>query len=143
MPIGSPASSPAMCGITRLRPTSSQVSLSRCIAPFAGLGRATVAQEPPRPAVPIRRSVQQDYMVCLECGFRAQALRRHLRVGHGLGLDDYRARWNLPTDYPSAAPSYLGATLEDGQGARSRAQTRYRHVAPTDRRSPPQAAYRA
>jgi predicted transcriptional regulator len=73
---------------------------------LAGLGRPPPAQEPPTPAVPIRRSVRQDYVVCLECGFRAQVLRRHLRVAHGLEVADYRARWRLSTDYPVTAPSY-------------------------------------
>ena len=73
---------------------------------LASLGRAPPTQEPPRPAVPIRRSVQQDYVVCLECGFRALALRRHLRVAHGLEVADYRARWQLPPDHPITAPSY-------------------------------------
>jgi predicted transcriptional regulator len=50
---------------------------------LAGLRRSPPVQEPLRPAVPLRRSVQQDYVVCLECGFRAQALRRHLRTAHG------------------------------------------------------------
>jgi predicted transcriptional regulator len=56
--------------------------------------------------VPIRRSVEQDYVICLECGFHAQTLRRHLRVAHGLDVAEYRARWNLPTDYPVTAPAY-------------------------------------
>jgi predicted transcriptional regulator len=73
---------------------------------LAGLGRAPPAQEPLRPAVPIRRSVQQDYVVCLECGYRAQTLRRHLRVAHRLAIADYRARWNLTVDHPLVAPSY-------------------------------------
>jgi len=73
---------------------------------LAGLGRVPPAQEPPRPAVPTRRSVQQDYIVCLECGFRAQMLRRHLRVAHGLDVVAYRIRWNLPADYPVTAPVY-------------------------------------
>jgi predicted transcriptional regulator len=73
---------------------------------LASLGRAPPVQEPPRPAVPIRRSVQQDYVVCLECGFRAQVLRGHLRVAHGLEVSDYRARWQLPRDHPITAPSY-------------------------------------
>src|SRR5215469_9600157 len=73
---------------------------------LAGLGRVPPAQEPPRPAVPTRRSVQQDYIVCLECGFRAQMLRRHLRVAHGLDVAAYRIRWNLPSDYPVTAPAY-------------------------------------
>jgi predicted transcriptional regulator len=73
---------------------------------LAGLGRAPPMQEPPRPAVPIRRSVQQDYVVCLECGFRAQTLRRHLGIAHGLNVTDYRIRWKLPADYPVTAPNY-------------------------------------
>ena len=73
---------------------------------LAGLGRAPPVPEPRRPAVPIRRSVQQDYVACLECGFRAQMLRRHLQVAHGLEVADYRARWQLPMDYPLTAPSY-------------------------------------
>ena len=73
---------------------------------LAGLGRAPPVQEPAQPAVPIRRSVQQDFVVCLECGLRAQVLRRHLRVAHGLDIVDYRARWQLPMDYPLTAPSY-------------------------------------
>jgi predicted transcriptional regulator len=58
------------------------------------------------PAVPIRRSVQQDHVVCLECGFRAQILRRHLRVQHGFEVAAYRARWKLSPDHPVTAPSY-------------------------------------
>jgi predicted transcriptional regulator len=72
---------------------------------LAGLARATPAQEPPEPAVPIRRSVQQDYIVCLECGYRAQMLR-HLRIAHGLEVADYRTRRQLPLDFPLIAPSY-------------------------------------
>jgi predicted transcriptional regulator len=62
---------------------------------FAVLGRV---EEPPQPAVPIRRSVQQNYIVCLECGRRVQLLRRHLRVAHGLEVAAYRTRWRLPVD---------------------------------------------
>ena len=69
---------------------------------LAGLG----LQQPPQPAVPIRRSVQRDYVVCLECGFRGQALGRHLRVQHGLEVAAYRTRWNLPSDHPVTAPAY-------------------------------------
>jgi predicted transcriptional regulator len=58
------------------------------------------------PAVPIRRSVQPDHVVCLECGFRGQILRRHLRVVHGLEPAAYRTRWKLSADYPITAPLY-------------------------------------
>jgi len=73
---------------------------------LAGLGRSPPVQEPLRPAVPIRRSVQEDYVICLECGHRAQSLRRHLRTAHGLDIAGYRTRWNLPSDHLLIAPSY-------------------------------------
>jgi predicted transcriptional regulator len=58
------------------------------------------------PAVPIRRSVHRDYVVCLECSWRGQMLRRHLATGHGLSVDQCRARWKLPREHPLTAPSY-------------------------------------
>jgi predicted transcriptional regulator len=58
------------------------------------------------PAVPIRRSVHRDYVICLECGWRGQMLRRHLNTGHGLSVEQYRVRWNLPREHPMTAPSY-------------------------------------
>jgi predicted transcriptional regulator len=58
------------------------------------------------PAVPVRRSVQQDHVVCLECGFRGKTLRRHLRVRHGHDVAAYRARWKLSPDHPLTAPAY-------------------------------------
>jgi predicted transcriptional regulator len=75
---------------------------------LSGLGgsEATPAPEVRAPAVPVRRSVHPDYVVCLECGFRAQMLRRHLRMQHGLDPAAYRARWNLKSDHPVTAPSY-------------------------------------
>ena len=93
---------------------------------LAGLGQAIPMPAPPQPAVPIRRSVQQDYVVCLECGFRAQMLRRHLRVAHGLEVADYRARWKLPPDHPIIALSYSArrsrVAKEIGLGRRVTAQ---------------------
>jgi predicted transcriptional regulator len=71
-----------------------------------GGGEPASAPQPQVPAVPIRRSVQPDYVVCLECGFRAQMLRRHLRVHHGLDPAAYRARWSLKPDHPVTAPAY-------------------------------------
>src|SRR5215471_3220635 len=72
-----------------------------------GLGKPAAETETERtPAVPIRRSVHRDYVVCLECGWRGQTLRRHLTSRHGLSADQYRARWKLPRDHPLTAPSY-------------------------------------
>jgi predicted transcriptional regulator len=72
---------------------------------FASLG-ALAPPEPRVPAVPVRRSVQPDQVVCLECGFRAKMLRRHLTRQHNLTPAEYRARWELPRDHPLTAPAY-------------------------------------
>jgi len=64
------------------------------------------APAPLVPAVPIRRSVQHDHVVCLECGFLSQMLRRHIRTAHGLEPAGYRIRWKLPADHPITAPAY-------------------------------------
>jgi predicted transcriptional regulator len=57
------------------------------------------------PAVPIRKSITPDYLVCLEDGKRFKSLRRHLRL-HGLTPEQYREKWNLSSDYPMVAPNY-------------------------------------
>ena len=67
---------------------------------------ALPVQKPPKPAVPIRRSVQPAYVVCLECGFRSKTLRRHLRMRHGLEAAEYRVRWKLSPDHALVAPAY-------------------------------------
>ncbi len=58
------------------------------------------------PAVPVRRSVQHDVVVCLECGFKGKTLRRHLGTRHGLQIPEYLRRWDLPSDHPLTAPAY-------------------------------------
>jgi predicted transcriptional regulator len=58
------------------------------------------------PAVPIRRSVTRDHVICLDCGYRGLMLKRHLTTAHGLNVDAYRARWNLPLDHAMVAPAY-------------------------------------
>ena len=58
------------------------------------------------PAVPIRRSIHRDYLVCLECGWRGQMLRRHLATGHRLSVQQCRVRWKLTREHPITAPSY-------------------------------------
>src|SRR6516162_10853681 len=74
---------------------------------LSGLGKPAAEIETERtPAVPIRRSVDRDHVVCLECGWRGQILRRHLATSHELTVDQYRARWKLTRDHPLTAPSY-------------------------------------
>jgi predicted transcriptional regulator len=70
---------------------------------LAGLGKL---QEERTPAVPIGRSVHRDYVVCLECSWRGQMLKRHLATGHGLTVEQYRARWNLSRGHEITAPGY-------------------------------------
>ena len=62
--------------------------------------------EPQKPAVPVRRSVTPDYIVCLEDGKKLKMLKRHLRTTYDLTPDQYRAKWHLAPDYPMVAPSY-------------------------------------
>jgi predicted transcriptional regulator len=62
--------------------------------------------EAQKPAVPIRRSVTPDYIVCLEDGKKLKMLKRHLRSTYGLTPDEYRAKWGLGADYPMVAPNY-------------------------------------
>jgi predicted transcriptional regulator len=67
---------------------------------------ADPAPEPLKPAVPIRKSITADYLVCLEDGKKLKMLKRHLRSTYNLTPDEYRARWGLAPDYPMVAPSY-------------------------------------
>jgi MucR family transcriptional regulator, transcriptional regulator of exopolysaccharide biosynthesis len=73
---------------------------------LSGVEKNSSPAEPVTPAVPVRQSVRPDYVVCLECGFRSQTLRRHLRLQHGLDRAAYFARWRLPPNHPITAPSY-------------------------------------
>jgi len=77
----------------------------------AGNGVAEPA-EAPKPAVQARKSVQPDYIVCLEDGKRFKSLKRHLRTVYDLTPDQYRAKWGLPADYPMVAPNYAAARSE-------------------------------
>jgi predicted transcriptional regulator len=73
---------------------------------LGGLGQQNHPEELRTPAVSVRRSVQQDYVVCLDCGHRGKTLRRHISRQHGLSRDEYRERWGLRNDHPLTAPAY-------------------------------------
>src|SRR6266853_2262474 len=70
------------------------------------LGQPVQAEEVLVPAVSVRRSVHQDYVVCLDCGYRGKTLRRHISAQHGLNRDEYLKRWGLRSDHPLNAPAY-------------------------------------
>ncbi len=81
---------------------------------LAGLASRAAEPETPAltPAVPVKRSIQPDYLICLEDGKKFKSLKRHLRTRYNLSPDEYRARWNLPDDYPMVAPSYAQTRSE-------------------------------
>ena len=76
------------------------------------------------PAVPVKKSVQPDYIVCLDDGKKFKSLKRHLRTVYNMTPDQYRAKWSLPADYPMVAPNYAAArsqlAKQMGLGARRR-----------------------
>jgi predicted transcriptional regulator len=81
--------------------------ISNVYAALTGLGEAPVVEEArPEPAVSIRSSVKPDYIVCLEDGKKMTMLKRYLRTNYDMSPEQYRARWNMPADYPMIAPAY-------------------------------------
>jgi predicted transcriptional regulator len=62
--------------------------------------------ERPQPAVPIKKSVTPDYIICLEDGKKLKMLKRHLKTAYDMTPEEYRDRWQLPPDYPMVAPNY-------------------------------------
>jgi len=65
-----------------------------------------VASSPPEPAVPIKKSIRPDYVICLEDGKKLKMLKRHLRTSFNMSPDEYRQKWGLSSDYPMVAPKY-------------------------------------
>ena len=73
---------------------------------MAGTVEPAPAAAPPTPAVPIRKSVFPDHIICLEDGKKLKVLKRHLQVSYGMTPEQYRRRWGLPDSYPMVAPDY-------------------------------------
>jgi predicted transcriptional regulator len=70
---------------------------------------APVVVEPLKPAVPVKKSITNDFIICLEDGKQFKSLKRHLRTQYNLSPDAYREKWGLPPDYPMVAPNYAQA----------------------------------
>ena len=70
------------------------------------VGTTAAAPDRPRPAVPIKKSIFPDYIVCLEDGKKLKMLKRHLKTAYNMTPEDYRERWGLLPDYPMVAPNY-------------------------------------
>lgn len=99
---------------------------------FAALGKAKSVEPPPqlKPAVPIRKSITPDYIVCLEDGKKFKSLKRHLRTRYGLSPEQYREKWGLPDDYPMVAPNYARARSDLAKEMGLGQQRRRRRAAP-------------
>lgn len=98
-------------------------SVHRALTSVAS-GMDAVEAAPKEPAVPVRRSITPDYLVCLEDGRKFKSLKRHLRTKYNLSPEDYRVKWGLAKDYPMVAPNYakarsdLAKQMGLGQGGR-------------------------
>jgi predicted transcriptional regulator len=97
----------------RVAPAELETIIGSVAGSLAVLGNRTEpAPERPEPAVPVRRSVGRDRLICLVCGKKQKMLKRHLAVRHQLSPDEYRGRFDLRSDYPLVAPSYAAQRSE-------------------------------
>ncbi|MEC9345131.1 MAG: MucR family transcriptional regulator [Pseudomonadota bacterium] len=102
--------------------------INRIHAALASAGNSEPEPEPEKqkPAVNVRRSITPDYLICLEDGKKLKMLKRYLRTNYNMSPEDYRAKWNLPADYPMVAPSYaekraeMAKAIGLGRGGRRR-----------------------
>jgi predicted transcriptional regulator len=86
-------------------------SVHRALAGVSS-GVETVEATPKEPAVPVKRSITPDHLICLEDGRKFKSLKRHLRTKYNMSPEDYRAKWGLAKDYPMVAPNYAKARSE-------------------------------
>lgn len=88
-------------------PASELPGLIKSVADtFRNLETTESVPEPKKPAVPVKKSVQPDYIICLEDGKKLKMLKRHLRTAYDMSPDEYRERWGLASNYPMVAPNY-------------------------------------
>jgi len=84
-------------------------SVANSLSELKGNGAKAEIPEPPKPAVPIKKSVTPDFIISLEDGKKFKSLKRALSARYGMTPDEYRAKWGLPADYPMVAPNYSAA----------------------------------
>jgi MucR family transcriptional regulator, transcriptional regulator of exopolysaccharide biosynthesis len=90
----------------KVRPEQLSDLITSVHSALGQLGQPVVTEEVLVPAVSVRRSVHQDYVVCLDCGYRGKTLLRHISASHRLNRDEYLRRWGLKSDHPLTAPAY-------------------------------------
>jgi predicted transcriptional regulator len=115
--------------------------IGRVHAALQGSGSNTETEAPPprKPAVPVKKSVMPDYIVCLEDGKKFKSLKRHLAAYHDLSPEEYRAKWGLPADYPMTAPNYSAfrAAAAKAHGLGSKRNTPAKAPAPQPAKKAP------
>jgi predicted transcriptional regulator len=93
---------------------------------LSSVGGAPITTERPQPAVPIKKSVTAEYIICLEDGKKLKMLKRHLKTAYDMTPDEYRERWGLARDYPMVAPNYAkhrsSLAKKIGLGTKSRGE---------------------
>jgi predicted transcriptional regulator len=91
-----------------------------------GVTAASTTSNRPEPAIPIKKSIMPEYIVCLEDGKKLKMLKRHLKTAYNMTPEQYRERWNLPADYPMTAPNYAKQrsqlALDNGLGTKGRTE---------------------
>ena len=87
-------------------------SIYGTLSVLSGSGPGEVPPTSQKPAVPIKKSITPDYIICLEDGKKLKMLKRYLRTRYKMTPDEYRAKWNLPLDYPIVAPNYAARRSE-------------------------------
>lgn len=104
---------------------------------LATAGAAPVEPAKPKPAVTARNSVFASHILCLDCGGKFTALKRHIQADHGMSPDEYRTKWDLPASYPMVAPDYAAArskiAKQSGLGEKIRANQRKQRGLPKKR----------
>jgi predicted transcriptional regulator len=81
-------------------------------ASLANVGQTTPVPSRPQPAVPVKKSVTPEYIICLEDGRKLKMLKRHIKTAYNMTPEQYRERWGLPSDYPMVAPNYTAQRSE-------------------------------
>lgn len=120
----------AYIGNNTIAPDEIAGLINKVFVALAGVnGSEAPPLERPEPAVPIRKSITPDHLVCLEDGKKFKSLKRHLRTHYNLTPEQYREKWGLPRDYPMVAPNYaqarsrLAKKMGLGQNGRRRRRT--------------------
>ncbi len=86
--------------------------IQQVFSSLSSVDGAPARPERPQPAVPIKKSVTPDFIICLEDGQKLKMLKRHLKTAYNMSPEEYRERWGLPADYPMVAPNYASQRRE-------------------------------